>query len=448
MENIVYIVHCVDTEGPLYESIEATFQRVENIFGIKIEPTLENLKKLQNKEINLNGLENSIKNLVDEKRIKTNETWNEIDDMLKELLDDNYRKKVVDSYGRGWVYNWFCLDHVGFTGYNPRRRDAGHHNIFDHYQRYYKNVVSDDLIQFHYHPVHFSGNYNNSATAYVNSNNIFEILARKIIDRMWFPAAYRPGFHTERPDSNWFLEQWIPFDYANQAVKGIDTDQPDLGRGRFGDWRRATIEWKIYHPSHDDYQIEGNCRRWIARCLNMEARLRKMNVDDVRDAFERASKGEKTLMSFTNHDFRNMIPEIDKIRNMIEKVSKEYPKVKFKYCNAIEAMRKMADLDVEKIDLNVEMKINENNGILKVSSNENIFGPQPFLAIKTVEGRYYWDNFDFQNRSQWTYTFDNETIELKCIDKIGIAANSNSGVTEVLVYDVNTNSMKKNILNV
>ena len=31
-KNIVYVVHCIDTEGPLYESIEATFKRVNNIF--------------------------------------------------------------------------------------------------------------------------------------------------------------------------------------------------------------------------------------------------------------------------------------------------------------------------------------------------------------------------------------------------------------------------------
>jgi UDP-N-acetylglucosamine transferase subunit ALG13 len=49
----VYIVHCIDTEGPLYESIEVTFEMVNQAFGIKLEPTFSNLKKLQNKDINL-----------------------------------------------------------------------------------------------------------------------------------------------------------------------------------------------------------------------------------------------------------------------------------------------------------------------------------------------------------------------------------------------------------
>ena len=49
----VYIVHCIDTEGPLYETLKATFKRVEAIFGIDIEATEENLKELQQGKIKL-----------------------------------------------------------------------------------------------------------------------------------------------------------------------------------------------------------------------------------------------------------------------------------------------------------------------------------------------------------------------------------------------------------
>ena len=55
MEKIVYIVHAIDTEGPLYESTKATFERLENTFGIKMEPTYENLEKLRNKVVDLGG---------------------------------------------------------------------------------------------------------------------------------------------------------------------------------------------------------------------------------------------------------------------------------------------------------------------------------------------------------------------------------------------------------
>lgn len=53
MKPIVYIVHHVDTEGPLYEDIKETFKRLEDILHIKlnIKPTQANLNKLRNGEI-------------------------------------------------------------------------------------------------------------------------------------------------------------------------------------------------------------------------------------------------------------------------------------------------------------------------------------------------------------------------------------------------------------
>lgn len=41
----VYIVHCVDTEGPLYETLDTTFKRLEQVFGIKLNATEEKLSK-------------------------------------------------------------------------------------------------------------------------------------------------------------------------------------------------------------------------------------------------------------------------------------------------------------------------------------------------------------------------------------------------------------------
>ena len=43
-KKIVYIVHCVDTEGPLYESLPAKFRRIKEVFNVNIKPTLKNLR--------------------------------------------------------------------------------------------------------------------------------------------------------------------------------------------------------------------------------------------------------------------------------------------------------------------------------------------------------------------------------------------------------------------
>lgn len=446
MAKEVYIVHCIDTEGPLYESIDATFERVENVFNVCLEHTKENLIKLQNKAIDLGGFEAAVFNMVEPKRLNTNDTWEKLDRMLDRILSDDFREKLLDSEGKGWIYNWFCVDHVGFKDVNPRRRNAGHHNIYDHYHS--KNKDNKDLIQFHYHPISICGHFNVSGTTYLNSNNIFDILCRKIIDRNWFPSCFRPGFHTERPDSHWFLEQWIPFDYANQATENLNNEQLDLSNGRFGDWRRAIKEWRPYHPSHDDYQVEGHCRRWIARCLNMDARIREISQNDFMEGFKRANDGESTIISFTNHDFRDMTDEIDKMRKMISEASKIYPEVKFYYSNAISAMRNALDMKAKNINLDFNIQSKENNtAIMEISSNDNIFGPQPFLAIKTITGEYIWENLDFQGNNKWTYHLDENTLKTNMIEKIGVAANSTEGLTEVVVYDFMINKKIKKIYN-
>ena len=103
-------------------------------------------------------------------------------------------------------------------------------------------------------------------------------------------SCYRAGFQTERPDSNWFLEQWFPYDITNMAV-----DDPthfdstiDFKNGRSGNWRNAPSDWSIYNPSHDDYQIPGNCRRYIGRALNVMNRLASIDLYETEKAFKKA----------------------------------------------------------------------------------------------------------------------------------------------------------------
>jgi len=60
-EKIVLVTHCVDTEGPLFESIDATFGRLKTLFGIDgITPTYENLEKLKRAEIDLGGVQDEV----------------------------------------------------------------------------------------------------------------------------------------------------------------------------------------------------------------------------------------------------------------------------------------------------------------------------------------------------------------------------------------------------
>ena len=436
----VYIVHCVDTEGPLYEGLEANFKRLKNIYGIDLEATEQNLAAIRNRQLDFGDVTNAVSNTFDISRTVFNEDWEQIKNMLLKVTSKNFRDKLIDSEGSGWKYNWFCLDHVGFLGDNPRRRDVGDHKIFDFYNQHVKKDSSFGSIQWHYHPLPITGHFHNGGTTYLNSGNVSEILAKKIIDRKWFPSCFRPGFHTERPDSNWFLEQWIPFDFANQSTSSGSIDQPDLAGGRYGNWERATKSWVPYHPDHDDYQKNGSMRRWIARCLNMHARLREISQRDVSEAFWEASMGKDVLLSFTNHDFRNMAPEIEKIMGYIRNSSSKFNDVSFSFEEAADGFRKCLGIAKKKPDLSTKLlEVKDNKWELIVKAGDEIFGPQPFLALKTRGGRYFWENFDFKEDSTWSFVFDQDHAPIEMIEKIGVACNSPSGVCEVNVIDVNTN---------
>ena len=441
----IYIVHCIDTEGPLYETLDATFERIKHIFGIEMEHSVENLKKLQSGKINLGGKEKEVLKALDNSLLCTHKNFSEIESMLRKLDSKAFREELTDSNGGGWKYSWFCMDHVGFSGENPRMRISGYHSIYDWYcQR--ADCSYGDIIQWHYHPLPVNGDYNACGINYVASSNVFEILARKVIDRQFFPSVYRPGFHTERPDSHWLLEQWIPFDYANQStIQEEQTEQRDIGNGRLGNWNGATTSWEPYHPDFEDYRKAGSCRRVIARCLNMNTRMRNIREQDFEQAFCESKTGKNQLLSFTDHDFRDMCYDIDLMRKMIRKVSKKYPEVKFEFCNALEAMRKYYDMEVRSCNLRVGMQKEKKN--ILIESDSNIFGVQPFFCLKLYGGSYVWSNLDFIEDYKWSFTFDKDSVEMKLIEKIGIAANSSSGVTDVIVIDVGAGIIDKKILN-
>src|SRR3989338_51184 len=107
MEKIVYIVHCVDTEGPLYESLEATFERLRDLFGIDLLPTQENLAKIQNQELDFGEATPVIADVFSKQSLHYNESWEAIDEMLRNILSSKFRNQFRDSFGNGWIYNWF-----------------------------------------------------------------------------------------------------------------------------------------------------------------------------------------------------------------------------------------------------------------------------------------------------------------------------------------------------
>jgi len=421
---IMYVVHCIDTEGPMTEDLDDTFHRLKQIFGVNLEPTIPNLRKLQNKEIDLKGLEDEVARVVSKKLLKYNESWAEIREMLDDCMSSEYRNQMKDDFDNGWVYSWHCMDHAGYLD-NPRRKDLGFGNVY----RFYKKIIDQnksvkDELNWHYHPLSFDRNPLKCATNYVNSFDILnEILCRRIINEKWFPTVNRPGFHTERADIHLFLEQWIPFDYANNSYD-LEDGQPDLKTERFGDWRRASKKWTGYHPHHDDYQIKGSCRRVIFRCLNVGTRFKNIKEKHVIEALNDAKQNGVSILSFANHDWRDLRPDVEYIREILASAKKNFPDVKIKFAGANQAAKKLTTYGELKVQETLELNcyMDGLKFIVEVLSGK-IFGPQPYLAIKTVSGNYLHDNFDVIDPGKiFSYTLDFNTISRSAVSVIAAAS--------------------------
>jgi hypothetical protein len=438
MKPIVYIIHHVDTEGPLYEDIKETFSRLEEIVGIKlcVKPTNENLRLLRAGKIgNLTSKQQEkVRIVADPHLLAYKKSWAEVDEMLYRILSTNYRNKYIDSFGNGWVFNWHIMDHVGFT-VNPRHRDMGYLNIFDHYESILDETDSNviDEINWHFHPVPFDKKANTCATSYENCYDILhQILSRRLVEKHWFPLVNRAGMHTERPDSNWFLEQWIPFDASNQSINNDDY----LTYGRYGDWSGAPSDWSIYHPNIYDWRQKGNCNRYIARCLNMHTRFRNLSETELGSAFDLAQyTGKNVYVGVTNHDFREISTEIDEFYAMLKRVQAKYD-VDIKFTKSTTAFKEILGLDQSK---KLDFKTSLDGNVLTIQFTEGEpFGPQPYLAIKTKSGEYRHDNLDFgEFKKTYYYTFDYNTTELDQIDCVVIGTNDKFG--NQCVKEVNFN---------
>jgi hypothetical protein len=443
MDKIVYIVHCIDAEGPLRESLEATFERLKDIFGISLEPSEDTLRKIQNRKLNFGILTDEIANVFSSHNLNYNDTWEKIDAVLKKISSSEFRNKLLDSFGGGWIYNWFSVDHVGYE-YNPRMRVVGYHKIYDFYKDALKRYgLHQDGLHWHFHPMSIYKEAHRCGTSYVNSQHLYESLCRKIIERKYFPSAVRAGFHAERPDSNLFFEQWIPFDFSNWAhspSRDLE-NQKDLKGGRLGDWRLAPDDWSVYQPSHDNWQMPGRCRRWIARAVDIMVRGKDLTQQEIDKAFKRANSGKPTLMGCVSHDFRDMSYEVAYVREKIAIATQKYKDVKFKFSEAIDAFKSVIYEPSgvhEPIRLKISLDRNSESLFLKVESIKGeVFGPQPFLAVKMKSGRFIHDNFDFDiSVKKWSYTFDNDSIRPEDVNSIGVATNDKYGNTFMEVINL------------
>lgn len=170
-----------------------------------------------------------------------------------------------------------------------------------------------------------------------------------------------------------------------------------------------------------------------------------MTKDEIRRAFAKAADGEDVFVSYTNHDFRNMIQETEELCRDIQEVASDFEGSNFRWANAVQAFRRVLGLEhTPSPELSID--ISESKMQLSVQSGD-VWGPQPFLALKTLDGSYFHDNFILDGGNQWTYPFDKNSIEFHALETIGIGTNDKVGNTFVKTVDLRSGKKTRQVWN-
>jgi hypothetical protein len=120
---------------------------------------------------------------------------------------------------------------------------------------------------------------------------------------------------------------------------------------------------------------------------------------------------------------------------MLCKVKVEYPNVQIRFSGAEEAAVAVSGFEGNRTPV-IQMELVENRLEVEVVDGE-IFGPQPFLAIKSKDGNYYHDNLDVQiHRKKWIYIFDELTLHLDSIKTIAVGSAGKYGKYCVVSLDL------------
>jgi hypothetical protein len=421
-KKILHVVHCVDTEGPLEENVEATFQRIADNFDIHLEPSLQNLERLQNQSIKLKGKEKDVAEFISPKRLAYLNNWSDIERMVTGITSPEFRRKFSSPDASPYTYSWFIIDVVGYHN-NPRRKAMGYNVVWEQYQKILKNNLFNDVFGWHFHSVAPSREALEYSTTWSSNDFHEQSLVRRLLKHKVFPSLFRAGGVIERNDISHWLERTIPFDFSNQNKK-----ENHFAPGAQSDWRNAPTHWGSYHPCFYDYRKKGNMRRSIFRCIDISSASSQLNEDDVKQAFIEASSNEVAVLSFTNHDRRDIAPDVEYVFDLIQETSKMYPEVNWKFSNALEAARSYKSLSINEIKLSVSLTGND----FHITSNKPTFCGDVFLCIEEYGGIFYRDNATIESEKNWVYSL----VRKSKTKRIGVAAVSKDGSTHCIVYDL------------
>ena len=302
-------------------------------------------------------------------------TWERVDAAMDKLFSPGFRERHLDPQGGHLRFGWFFLTWTGFRT-NPRGRALGYHAVRDHYRERWGETLArfGDEECWHYHQPAASGVGNEWGLDWAASSEYEAILSRQLLERDWFPACFRAGGTIEDPVSSRWVDQWFPIDYSNRAPVRLEG---------VVDWSEGVAEWALYHPAPEDQRRPGAGRRRMARCLDLVTGAYVLGEDEVVKAFERAASGQHAILSVFDHDYRDIEPRLDALRELVQRVAARYPGVPWRYAAPADAVGAALEVPAPRP---LELDAAVIDGQVLISSTEPLYQSIPWLAVRTPGG--------------------------------------------------------------
>ncbi len=338
------------------------------------------------------------------------DAWPEILESLGELTAPAFRATHEDSYGSPYRFNWFIMDFTGFRT-NPKRRVDRYHDTWDNIGSL---PVEPDGLYWHYHVPPESGVGDQWSDSWLSSNEHNVILARRLLERGAFPAAFRAGGTIEDEAASRWLEQAIPIDFSNRVS---ERSEPGADLFHFN-WHGAPDRWGSYHPALCDPTREGLLRRFLYRSIDLRSRYNELTQEHVDACFEQVrATGRANVLSYFSHDNRDMRPETYHVHELLTRAA-ERTGVPWASCSAVEAHRHYHGLEPEPITLALE----EAQTGYAIFASGTPCQAVPFAAAELEDGRFVRLVPKPSTQNKWTLQVDQRLIR-----RLGAAVTSAAG---------------------
>jgi hypothetical protein len=327
------------------------------------------------------------------------DNWEDILATLRELTAEDFRRGHGDSFGGPYRFSWFVMDFTGFRT-NPKQRVAAYHDTWD---RIGSLPVEPDGRYWHYHVPPVSGAGDEWSDTWLSSNECNTILARRLLERGSFPAAFRAGGTIEDEAASRWLEQTIPIDYSNRVS---ERSRPGADLYHF-DWYGAPAIWGSYHPALGDPRREGSLRRFVYRSIDLRSRYNELTQEHVEACFrEVVATGQTRVLSFFSHDNRDMRPETYHVVELLQSAA-ERTGAPWRSCTAVDAHRRHHRFEPQPLELQIEREA----GFFRIRASAPPFQRIPFVAARLTDGRVLRLYPRPTNAAEWQLTTGESGVE-------------------------------------